>query len=315
MPHQSSLGSRLIASPPPLRFGTSGRRGEVVHLTQLEVYLNALAELEFLQSRPRSAGGIARGEEFFLAYDLRPSSSRFVPEQEGRGEIAQAIVRAIRDAGLTPVNLGRIPTPALTAYALARGRGSIMVTGSHIPFDRNGYKTNTAAGELLKRDEAPINQRVAGVRQRLYEQALADSPFDERGMFRTGHQELPAEQAAAGREYVARYTRCFAEQSLQDQRVLVYEHSAVGRELLVQVLRQFGAEVVTAGRSETFVPVDTENIDAAQLARIQALVDDATEDKPFTAVVSADGDSDRPLVLGVEVPGSRVRFFGGDLVG
>ena len=32
----------------------------------------------------------------------------------------------------------------------------MMVTGSHIPFDRNGYKTNSARGELLKRDEAPI---------------------------------------------------------------------------------------------------------------------------------------------------------------
>ena len=37
-----------------------------------------------------------------------------------------------------------------------------MVTGSHIPFDRNGYKLNTARGELLKQQEAPINRSVAG---------------------------------------------------------------------------------------------------------------------------------------------------------
>ncbi|MBS1214689.1 MAG: phosphomannomutase, partial [Proteobacteria bacterium] len=33
------------------------------------------------------------------------------------------------------------------------------------------------------------------------------------------------------------------------------------------------------------------------------------------AVVSTDGDSDRPLILGVDAENSRVRFFGGDLVG
>ncbi|MFO1417827.1 MAG: hypothetical protein U1E83_04090 [Methylotetracoccus sp.] len=33
------------------------------------------------------------------------------------------------------------------------------------------------------------------------------------------------------------------------------------------------------------------------------------------AVVSTDGDSDRPLILGVDADGTRLRFFGGDLVG
>ena len=58
----------------------------------------ALGELEYLQSLPRATGGITRGDEFFFAFDLRPSSSAFVPEL-GRGEIAQAIERAIHDAG------------------------------------------------------------------------------------------------------------------------------------------------------------------------------------------------------------------------
>ena len=47
-----------------------------------------------------------------------------------------------------------------------------MVTGSHIPFDRNGYKTNSSKGELLKQQEAPINEQVRKVRQRLYDQPL-----------------------------------------------------------------------------------------------------------------------------------------------
>lgn len=281
--------------------------------------MNALAELEYLQSLPADAGGITRGDEFFFACDLRPSSTRFVAAEQGHGELAQAIERAIRDAGLQPVNLGEIPTPALTFHALQRRRGSIMVTGSHIPFDRNGYKTNTARGELLKRDEAPINQRVEVVRQRLYAQPFAESLFDERGMFKAGHQELSPVNDAGREGYSRRYTDFFPGENLRGRRLLVYQHSAVGRDLLVEVLQRLGAEAIPAGRSETFVPIDTENIDAAQLDTIQALADAAwARHGRFDAVVSTDGDSDRPLLLGVEPAGPagcRVRFFGGDLVG
>jgi phosphomannomutase len=311
-----SLRSRLNYEPQVLGFGTSGRRGKVVDLTQLEVYLNALAELEYLQSLPASEGGIQRGDPFYFAYDLRPSSSEFVSQEQGRGEIAQAIVAAIGDAGMQAVNLGRIPTPALASFALARNKGSIMVTGSHIPFDRNGYKTNSSRGELLKEQEAPINQQVARVRERLYEQPWDQSTFDERGMLKVGHRSLPAEHGEARSAYIERYTGFFAGASLNGKRILVYQHSAVGRDLLVEILERLGAQVVRGGRSDTFVPIDTENIDAAQLAVIQGLADVAAASSgPLHAVVSTDGDSDRPLVLGVDPVTSQVQFFGGDLVG
>ncbi len=310
-----SLRSRLNYEPQILGFGTSGRRGKVVDLTQLEVYLNALAELEYLQSLALAEGGIARGEEIYFACDLRPSSTEFVPAEQGRGEIAQAIVAAISDAGMQPVNLGQIPTPALASFALSRHKGSIMVTGSHIPFDRNGYKTYSSHGELLKEQEAPINEQVARVRQRLYEQPWDQSPFNERGMLKRGHQALPTARGEARSAYIERFTHFFAGSSLQGKRILVYQHSAVGRDLLVEILERLGAQVVTGGRSDTFVPIDTENIDAPQLAVMQGLADEAAVGGALYAVVSTDGDSDRPLVLGVDAQTSRVHFFGGDLVG
>jgi|SRR5271157_55249 len=311
-----SLRSSLTYEPQGLQFGTSGRRGKVVDLTQLEVYINALAELEYLQSRDPSEGGIVRGEEFFFARDLRQSSGSFVPEQGGRGEIAQAIAAAILDTGMRAVNLGLIPTPALMCYALARGKGSIMVTGSHIPFDRNGYKTNSSRGELLKQEEAPINEQVRKVRQRLYNQRRGESLFDDRGMFKSGHQELPAERPEARAAWIERFTSFFAGQSLGGKRILVYQHSAVGRDLLVEVLERLNAEVIPAGRSETFVPIDTENIGEPQLAAIQALAGEAAADHgPLDAIVSTDGDSDRPLILGVNPVTGQAHFFGGDLVG
>ncbi len=310
----NSLESQFKYEPCDLAFGTSGRRGKVSDLTQLEIYINASAELEYLQSLERAEGGIVRGDEFFLARDLRPSSCSFVAEQDGRGEIAQAIVSATRDAGMRPVNLGLIPTPALACYALTREKGSIMVTGSHIPFDRNGYKLNTSRGELRKEQEAPIYDRVCQVRRRLYEQDARLSPFDENGRFKAGHQELPAEQGEACAAWIARFTRFFGGgpgAPLDGMRVLVYQHSAVGRDLLVEILERMGAHAIAAGRSETFVPIDTENIGAQQLASIQALADVGAID----AIVSTDGDSDRPLILGIDAASGHARFFGGDLVG
>lgn len=296
-----SLRSQLDYEPRELGFGTSGRRGEIVHLTQLEIYLNVCGELDYLQSLEPAAGGIRRGEEFYFAFDLRPSSPG----------IAQAVVRAVADRGMRPVNLGRIPTPALACYALARQRASIMVTGSHIPFDRNGYKLNTSRGELMKAHEGPINEAVRAVRERIYAQDFGASLFDKHGALRE-QQALPPEDDAGRAAYLDRYRQFFAGYSLAGKRIAVYQHSAVGRDLLVEVLRQLGADVIPTGRSEEFVPIDTENIDRAQLDLIQALADAAGL---VDAVVSTDGDSDRPLVLGVEPGSRRVRFFGGDLLG
>ena len=311
----ADLRSRLAYEPHELAFGTSGRRGEVIHLTQLEIYITALAEVRYLLSLPRAEGGIAAGEEFYFGYDLRPSSSRFVAAQQGRGELAQAVERAIRDAGMRPVNLGRIPTPAVACYALSRHRGCMMVTGSHIPFDRNGYKTYTASGELLKRHEEPVNREVARVRAMLYGQPFEESLFNEMGFFKTGHTDLMEEDGAARSAYIERYLRFFAGLSLGGQRLVVYQHSSVGRDILVEILQGLGAEAIPAGRSETFVPLDTENVDDAALAAAQAMVDEAAVHGAVTAVVSADGDADRPLILGVDRATGKVRFFGGDLVG
>jgi phosphomannomutase len=87
-------------------------------------------------------------------------------------------------------------------------------------------------------------------------------------------------------------------------------------------LCELGAIVVTAGRSETFIPIDTENITDEQLDRLEALAVSAeTTDGPLDAIVSTDGDSDRPLVAAVlpaasvRSGGRRVRFLPGDLLG
>lgn len=306
---ENSLLSHLNYKPESLKFGTSGRRGEVIHLTQLEIYINVLSEIQYLQSLPKSDGGIEVGDDFYYAHDLRPSSTAYV--ENHRGGLSQAVEKAVTDGGMRPINLGAIPTPALTYFAIRHGKGSIMVTGSHIPFDRNGYKLNTSKGELLKKDEKPINAAVEITRTKLLSQPFNESIFDQHGMLRGGKSELLPVQPEGRAAYFQRYLDFFHGETLQGLKVLAYQHSAVGRDLLVEILEKLGAVVTPAGRSDTFVPIDTEAIDQAQLDTIQKLCDE-TGGK-FDAIVSTDGDSDRPLLLAPE--GDKLRFFGGDILG
>ena len=292
-----TLRQALAYEPVELEFGTSGLRGLVKDITDLEAYVAVRAFLDYLL-RTR---GAAPGGPVCLAGDLRPSTE----------SILVPVCRAVLDAGFSALSFGRIPSPALLFCAMKRGAPGIMVTGSHIPFDRNGIKLTRKDGEVLKPDEKPIREAMHSLRQREYGRPFADSMFDERGALKPAFRpSLPSASADAGEEYVKRYTSAFPPGILAGKRILVYQHSAVGRDILVRVLDELGARTIPAGRSDTFVAVDTEAVNQEMMAGIQALADAAG---PLDAVVSTDGDSDRPLVLGVE--GGRIRFYPGDVLG
>lgn len=253
-------------------FGTSGARGLVCAMTDRVCYgytagfLGFMAEQgEFVPGSQGSRGQVA------LAGDLRPSSPR----------ILAACARAVRDMGGVPVFCGYVPTPALALYAFSRGMVSLMVTGSHIPADRNGIKFYRGAGEVLKEDEAGMSRQIVD---------LDGGKFDSVGML-TAPEILPPISDAEN-PYVQRYIDHFGAEALSGKRVGVYQHSAVGRDVLARILTELGAEVTALGRSDVFVPVDTEAIrpEDVVLARQWAA------EHRFDAIVSTDGDSDRPLI-------------------
>ena len=294
-----TLRQALEYEPVELEFGTSGLRGLVRDITDLEVYVAVRAFLQFIVK----SGDAQASATVYVAGDLRPSTGRiFVP-----------VCRAITDAGFSAVLLGRIPSPALLLYAMKREAPSVMVTGSHIPFDRNGIKLNRSSGEIRKTDEQPIREAQQRLRAKLYEAPASASMFDERGALRPAFRRaLPDSIPNAAFEYERRYADAFPRGPLAGKRTLVYQHSAVGRDLLVNVLESLGAIAIPAGRSDSFVAVDTEAVNDEMLEAVQLLVD-ANGGAKIDAVVSTDGDGDRPLVLGVEA--GRVRFFPGDILG
>ncbi|WP_309557493.1 phosphomannomutase [Erythrobacter fulvus] len=246
-------------------FGTSGARGLVRAMTDRVCYAYTTAFLAYLVGD----GCLRPGERVALAGDLRPSTPR----------ILTACSAAVRNFGCEPLFCGFVPTPTLAFYAMGEGIPAIMVTGSHIPDDRNGIKFYRAEGEILKDDEQGIiGQRVPEPELNASGALLDATPLPQ-----------PHDIVAP---YLARYRDYFGVDALKGMRIGVYQHSAVGRDILADILVAAGAEIVMLGRSERFVPVDTEAVRPEDVVLAMQWVSEHGLD----AIASTDGDSDRPLL-------------------
>lgn len=255
-------------------FGTSGLRGHADGFTPhaVSAYVGA-----FLDTACQSAAD----KTVWIACDLRASSP----------EIVRLVSASIAAKGWTPRFGGTVPTPAIAYHALGLGLPAIMVTGSHIPADYNGLKFYRPDGELLKSDEAPM--RAAASSAEATEIDLTSQP-------------LPVVDPIVSNRYGERYISAFGPQALKGLRIGVFEHSAVGREPLVAILAALGAEVKRLGHSDTFVAVDTEAVAPDHLAMMR----EAQAEYGLHAIVSTDGDGDRPLVL--DEKGNQIN---GDVLG
>ena len=245
------------------KFGTSGLRGLVTELTEDLVADHIRA---FIRACPTGSG-------LWVGRDLRPSSP----------DLSRVVLRAARDMGLATVDAGDVPTPALALAAMQAGAAAVMITGSHIPADRNGLKFYLPHGEITKQDEGAILANLG--------QGAGAPP---------GPATLLDDKA--GPAWVARYVTAFGPQALAGLRLGVWSHSAVSRDLLCDTIRALGGTAIELGRSDIFIPVDTEAV--APEAR-QALAAWAAEQR-LDAILSTDGDGDRPLLTdatGRVIPG------------
>ncbi len=253
------------------KFGTSGLRGLVTELTPALV---ADYTRSFLAVCPVGTG-------LWVGRDLRDSSP----------QLAEEVIAAARAEGVAVTDCGAVPTPALAMAAMAAGAAAIMVTGSHIPADRNGLKFYVPGGEITKRDETAI---LGGLGR-----ASAGLEAVRRGTFQ-----------ATG-DWAARYRGAFG-RALEGMKVGVWAHSAVSREGMVACLEALGARVAVLGQSDVFVPVDTEAVPEDVRAQFKGWA------AGLDAIVSTDGDGDRPLVAdatGRIVPGDVLGQITAALVG
>lgn len=256
------------------KFGTSGLRGLVTELTDDVVADYTRAFLSACET----------GTGLHVGWDLRDSSPR----------IAAAVIAAARGEGVGVTRSGVLPTPALALASMDDGAAAIMVTGSHIPADRNGLKFYLPRGEIAKRDEAAI----AG--------ALGRRPAGRAAALR------PAADPATA--YVARYRNAFGPGALTGLAIGVYQHSSAARDILADLVTGLGGKAVPLARSDTFVPVDTEAVDPAT----RAMLAEWCRGHRLDAVISTDGDADRPMLAdgtGRIVPGDLLGPITAELLG
>ena len=260
-----------------MKFGTSGLRG-------LSVDLKGRASAVYATAFGRhliKSGLASVGDPILIGRDFRDSSP----------EIAATCAGALKRAGFVPIDCGTVPTPALALYGLELKAASLMVTGSHIPADRNGIKFYRPDGEIDKTHEAAITAEAT---------AIGDQPLDETPASGEDRGAVVAEL------FFARNAALLPVDGLSGLKVGVYQHSTVARDLMVSILSHYGADVVALGRSTTFIPVDTEAVSEATIESLRRW----TAEHKLDAIISADGDGDRPLVS--DEHGDPLR---GDLLG
>ncbi len=265
------MQTRTVITGSKVEFGTSGARGLVLDFSSSVVFsyvYNFIKHIEKTYSFSSVAIGI----------DNRPSSYK----------MAQATALAVLRTGYKVEFYGILPTPALALHSLSSKIPSVMVTGSHIPFDRNGLKFYRPDGEITKDDEYCI-------RNGNYNIDLELSVLPEL-----------CESSLASDNYINRYINLFSSSFLSGKHIGVYEHSSSGRDIYAKLLKKLGATVTSLERSDIFVPIDTEAV--SQNDRKKAV---AWSNKyHFDAIFSTDGDGDRPLVAD-----EKGEWLRGDILG
>lgn len=258
-----------IISASGISFGTSGARGLVSDFSDDVVASFAQSFLLVMQNEfqfTRIAIGI----------DNRPSSPT----------MAAACTGAAQALGIEVDYYGVLPTPALAYQSMQDKVPAIMVTGSHIPFDRNGLKFYRPTGEITKADEHAIVSTDAS----LVSYASV----------------LPAVNPLGAENYIKRYSDVFAPGIMAGLHIGLYEHSSAGRDLYANLFRSLGAQVTSLERTDTFVPIDTEAVAEADVQKGRHW----SQEHHFDAIFSTDGDGDRPLIAD-----ENGQWLRGDIVG
>jgi phosphomannomutase len=267
-----------------VKFGTSGLRGLAADLASGPAFSHVHAFCSMLVAER----GVAAGTAVLLGRDRRESSPLLT---------AHAIA-AIRAAGLEALDCGEVPTPALAHHAFSIGSPAIMITGSHIPADRNGLKFYLPGSEVGKAEEG----RIAALSP-----AAPPLPPGIEPVIGQGARETVMDR------WRARHLGLLPPDALAGLFIGIHEHSSVATGFLGELLQSLGARIRRFGHSAVFIPVDTEAVEPEIIAMYR---DEARSG--LDAIISTDADGDRPLLAdetGTPLPGDLIAWLAAKFVG
>ncbi len=164
--------------------------------------------------------------------DIRVSVGR---DSRLSGEtLSSWICSSMIDSGLNVVDFGMASTPAMFMSTVTKGYefdGAVMITASHLPFNRNGFKFFTAGGGLEKADIKKILEYAESDNQ-----TGLDKGCYETGEFMDAYSKILADKIrnATGEE-----------QPLKGFKIVVDAGNGAGGFYVEKVLKPLGAD--TAG--------------------------------------------------------------------
>ncbi len=236
-------------------FGTDGVRGPVEGPLVNSAFFARLAA-----AAGRWAGGSGR---VLIGRDTRASGAA----------LQAAAARGLTAAGLTPINLGVLPTPAVSrAVAASDAVLGVMITASHNPAADNGIKFFSREGiKLTDTDELAIEAALPEV----VPEASAEGVCD----------------ASAKDAYVAALAQQLPAGALSGWRIALDTANGATVETSSAVLRQLGAEVIALGDSP-----DGLNINAGLGSEHPQALVSAVREHHARLGIAHDGDGDRVVM-------------------
>ncbi|KAL0298700.1 UNVERIFIED_CONTAM: Phosphomannomutase [Sesamum radiatum] len=147
-----------------------GVEGEPVTLTEPVTEAIAAAFAAWLLNRKKPDP--SKPLKVSIGHDSRISSQK----------LQDAVSRGLAGAGVDVIQYGLASTPAMFNSTLTKSEdflcpvdGSIMITASHLPYNRNGFKFFTDAGGLGKVDIKDILERAADIYKNFTDEGLREA--------------------------------------------------------------------------------------------------------------------------------------------
>ncbi|XP_050209719.1 uncharacterized protein LOC126660327 isoform X2 [Mercurialis annua] len=162
--------------------------------------------------------------------------------------LQDAVSRGIAGAGQDVVQYGLASTPAMFNSTLTKAEeclcpvdGAIMITASHLPYNRNGFKFFTNAGGLGKADIKDILERAADIYQSLTDEGLKKSRQASASAKRVDYMEIYTSDLVKAVRKAAGNT----EKPLEGFHIVVDAGNGAGGFFAAKVLEPLGA--ITSG--------------------------------------------------------------------
>ncbi len=244
---------------------------------------------------PRAAEDLGRAFGLWLAERLgKPAGKlRIAVGRDSRlsgPQLTECFGRGLAALGAETLDCGMASTPAMfmaTVFPKAAADGSVMITASHLPSDRNGLKFFTREGGLGKKDIAALIALAEGLEDGSVGREGSSSPFPLMDLYCAHLRKVICEGLGASED----------EKPLSGLRVAVDAGNGAGGFYVSRVLEPLGADCAGSRYLEPDGSFPNHQPNPENKAAMQAVCEAVKESGADLGIIF-DTDVDRAAAVG-----------------